>query len=127
MRHERYSRRNFGIAFRIADAARESLEPSLVNADVFVVGKSPEKLVRVVAVFACALPQVEGCGLIERKEFRHAVRVVVMRVAQHADIHLREVDAHHFRVFCEQVRCARVEQHLVAVIFHINGKSPLAE
>ena len=42
MRHERYARRNFGIAFHEPDTVGKSLEPSLVNADVFVVGKAPE-------------------------------------------------------------------------------------
>ncbi len=127
MRHERYARRDFGDAFHEADAVGEPFEPSLVNADVVMVCEPPEQLPRVVAVFGSSLAQVEWCAGIRLEEFRHAVRVVVMRVAEHADVDLREVYAHHVCVFGEQVRGSRIEQHLVPFVFHVHGKSPFAE
>ena len=127
VRHQVHVRGYLHVALGVADAVGEALEPSFVDSDVLVVGQLAEKLVRMVAVLGGTRAQVEGRRLVERKEPGHAVAVVVMGVAQNADVHLREVHPHHARVLREQVGCAGIQEVAPALELHVHGEPPLAE
>ena len=127
VRHQVHVRGYLHVAFGVTDAVGEALEPSFVDSDVLVVGQLAEELVRMVAVLGGSLAQVEGCRLVERKESGHAVAVVVMGVAQYADVHLREVHPHDAGVFCKQVRRAGIQEVALAFELHVHGEPPLAE
>ena len=127
VRHQVHVRGYLHVAFGVTDSVGEALQPSLADSDVLVIGQLAEKLVRVVAVLGGSLAQVEGRRLVEREESGHAVAVVVMRVAQNADVHLREVHPHHARVLRKQVRGAGIQEVTPSLELHIHGKSPLAE
>ena len=79
---------------------------------------------RVVAVFAGGVTQVEFGVVILVEEFLHAVCVVVMRVAQNAGVNLRNIDTHVGCVLGEESGCSRIEQNAFAVEFGIDAKSP---
>ena len=119
-------RRNLRVAFRKPYAVGEALQEPPADADVFVVGDGPENLVRVVAVFAGALAQVEGCSFVNAEEFRHPVCMVVVRVAEYCDIHLREVHPHGGGVLREMRGGSRIEQVAAPVEFYVDGKAPFA-
>lgn len=126
VRNQVHVRRNLRVSFRKPYAVSESLQESPADADVFVVGDGSENLVRVVAVFAGALAQVEGCGFVNAEEFRHPVCMVVVRVAEDCGIDLREVHPHGGGVLREMRGGSRIEQVAASLEFYIDGKSPFA-
>ena len=81
---------------------------------------------RVVAVFAGGISQVEFGVVILVKEFLHAVGVIVMRMAQDAGVNFGNVDSHDGSVFGESCRGTCVEQNAFAVEFGVDAKSPFA-
>ena len=79
---------------------------------------------RVVAVFAGGVTQVEFGVVILVEEFLHAVGVVVMRMAQDACIDFGNVDAHDGGILGETCGGSRVEQNALAVEFGVDAKPP---
>lgn len=79
---------------------------------------------RVVAVFASGITQVEFGVVVLVEEFLHAVCVVVMRVAQDAGINCSKVDAHVGGILGEECGSSCVEQDALAVEFCVDAKSP---
>ena len=77
-----------------------------------------------VTVFAGGVAQVEFSVVVLVEEFLHAVRVIVMRVAQDAGINCGKVDVHVGGVLGEECGGSRVEQDAVTVEFCIDSKSP---
>ena len=99
--NERDSWENFAVAFCEYNAVCIALERSLADADVFLISEKLENFVRVVAVFAGGVAQVKFGVAVLVEKFLHAVRVVVMRVAQDARVNCSEVNPHECGVFCE--------------------------
>ena len=124
--NERDSWENFAVAFCEYNAVCVTLERPLADADVFLVSEEFENFVRVVAVLAGGVAQVKFGVAVLVEEFLHAVRVVVMRVAQDARINLRNIDVHIGRVLGELCGSSRVEQNAFAVEFRIDAKTPFA-
>ena len=122
--NERDSWKNFTVAVGKYDAVCIALERPLADADVFLVSEEFENFVRVVAVFVGGIAQVKFGVAVLVEEFLHAVRVVVMRVAQDARINLRNIDVHIGRVLGELCGGSRVEQNALAVKFRVDTKSP---
>ena len=77
-----------------------------------------------VAVFAAALAQQEGRFMIPRKEGVHSVRVVVMRVGEHAGVHRGEVDPEELRVSGKAFACAGVQQNAPVIGRDQNAEPP---
>ena len=124
--NERNSWENFAVAFCKYNAVCIFLESPFADADVFLVCKELENFVRVVTVFAGSVAQVEFSVVVLVEKFLHAVRVVVMSVAQDAYIDFGNVDAHECGVLCKLRRGTCVEQNAFAVEFGVDAKSPFA-
>ena len=124
--NERNSWENFAVAFCKYNAVCIFLESPFADADVFLVCKELENFVRVVTVFAGSVAQVEFSVVVLVEKFLHAIRMVIMSVAQDACIDFGNVDAHVGGVLGELCGGSRVEQNALAVEFGIDAKSPFA-
>ena len=126
MADERDSRENFNVAIDEYNAVGVSLEGAFADADVFLIGEELENFVAVIAIFGGGFAQVKFGVVVLVEEFLHAVRVVVMRVAQDAGINCGKVDVHVGGILGEECRGSCVEQYALAVEFGVHTKSPFA-
>lgn len=81
---------------------------------------------RMVAVFAGGVAQVEFGVVVFLEEFLHTIGVIVMRMTQDSGIDCSDVDSHESGVLGELRGGSRVKQNALAVEFRIDAKAPFA-